>query len=80
MKNLKRYGSIKILAVAMALLMSILFLSPSQLAGGACREALARCSVDAAIAGFFGGIKAGLIFFSGCLVGYSWCLAYYRIG
>ena len=43
-----------------------------------CERGLLQCGIDAAISGLFGGIQNGLIYFSGCLIGYEWCLEYYE--
>ena len=42
-----------------------------------CEEALLECGIDAVVAALFGGIQSGLSYFSGCLIGYLWCLEYY---
>lgn len=44
---------------------------------GDCERGLVKCGIDSAIVGLFGGIQSGLLYFSGCLIGYGWCLAYY---
>jgi len=44
---------------------------------GACDKALVKCGVDAVIAGILSGPQTFLLFYSGCLMGYSWCLKYY---
>jgi len=77
MKNFKRNLITKIFSVLLILLISTLFLAPNQLAAKSCGRALAECSIDAAVVGLFGGVKSGLLYFSGCLIGYGWCLEYY---
>jgi hypothetical protein len=42
-----------------------------------CDRALTKCSVDAVIAGILSGPQTFLLFASGCLMGYTWCLKYY---
>lgn len=76
MKKLKGNKGIKILSGLLILLIALLFLSPQQLVAKGCDKALAECSVDAVIVGLFGGVHAGLLYFSGCLIGYGWCLEY----
>ena len=77
MKNLKRNSGIKIMAGVLVLLMAALIFAPQQLSAKECVEALGRCSIDAVIVAIFGGIQNGLLYFSGCLIGYSWCLEYF---
>lgn len=43
-----------------------------------CEEALARCGIDAIIAGLTGGPLAFSLWGTGCLMGYDFCLRYYR--
>jgi len=45
--------------------------------GDVCKKAFSRCTIDAAIAGLFSGPQSFLLYFSGCFMGYSWCLKYY---
>jgi len=77
MKNLRRDKRLKIMAGVLVLLMSIFFLAPQQLTAEVCDEALVECAIDAVIIGIFGGLQSGLLYFSGCLTGYNWCLEYF---
>jgi hypothetical protein len=43
-----------------------------------CERALARCALDAMIAGLTGGPLALALWGSGCLMGYDFCLRYYE--
>lgn len=79
MKNLEGNLRAKIFSGLLILLICLLFLSPQQLVAGACEKALVDCSVDAAIVGLFGGPKVGLLYLSGCLMGYGWCIQYYDL-
>ncbi len=76
MKKNKKNVSAKILSGVLILLLVFLFLTPFQLAAKSCREAFVECSVDAVIIGLFSGFQSGLLYFSGCAVGYGWCLEY----
>jgi len=77
MKNLRRNKKFKIMAGVLVLLMSIFFLAPHQLVAKGCIIGLARCSIDAIIVAIFGGLQSGALYFSGCLIGYTWCLEYF---
>ena len=77
MKNLRRNKKFKIMAGVLVLLMSIFFLAPHQLVAEDCMIGLARCSIDAIIVAIFGGLQSGALYFSGCLIGYIWCLEYF---
>jgi hypothetical protein len=43
-----------------------------------CERALAKCAVDATIAGLTGGPIAFALWSSGCLMGYDFCMRYYE--
>jgi len=73
-KNKKRKsGAILIGGLVFLMLLSMATLS---LDAGVCERALAKCGVDAVIAGISGGPGAGVIWGIGCLAGYNWCLLY----
>ncbi len=57
-------------------LMFAMGLAAAPALAGNCERALIKCGIDAAIAGLFGGLQSGLTYFSGCLIGYGWCLDY----
>ena len=42
-----------------------------------CTKALEKCTVEAVVAGLFGGINSLAAYAAGCLIGYDWCLKYY---
>lgn len=42
-----------------------------------CEDALKRCTTDAVISGLLSGVQSFLVYYSVCLMGYSWCLKYY---
>ena len=42
-----------------------------------CKKAVSRCVADAVKAGLVSGAQSFLIYLSGCLMGYTWCLKYY---
>lgn len=55
-----------------------LFLASSVYASeDVCKKALARCAADAVVAGLFSGPQSFMLYYSGCFIGYSWCLKYY---
>jgi hypothetical protein len=64
---------------AAGLIMCLILGSASLFASetGVCEKALKRCGIDAAIAGLLSGPEMFLLYYSGCLMGYSWCLNYY---
>ena len=43
-----------------------------------CEQALEKCGGDAILTLIFGGIQSFLFYYSGCLIGYSWCLKYFE--
>lgn len=43
----------------------------------ACDKAFVKCGVDAVIGGILSGPQMFLLIYSGCLMGYTWCLKYY---
>jgi hypothetical protein len=38
---------------------------------------MSRCTTDAIKSGLVSGAQSFLVYFSGCLMGYTWCLKYY---
>ena len=74
----KKKGSrILVGALVFSLLMGVVF-APSLHANQAvCERALARCALDAMIAGLTGGPLAFALWGSGCLMGYDFCMRYY---
>ena len=77
MKILRGNSHKKIMVVALALFILVYAAAPSLQANAGCVEALRKCSVDAVIALIFGGPQTFLLYYSGCLMGYTWCLKYY---
>ncbi len=65
--------------VAVGLIFCLFLFGPSLFASEKeeCDKALVKCSVDAVIAGILSGPQTFLLFASGCLMGYTWCLKYY---
>ena len=66
--------------IAAGLFIALLFgfLTAGQVLANDCERGLLKCSLDAAITALFGGLQSGLMYFSGCLIGYEWCLEYYE--
>ncbi len=103
MKDLKKNKGKRIMAAALAVFVFFLFVAPHQLSAGKhpCAEALVECMIDSAvsalsagIAGFAGGLLAGIgaLFsgaaagitvgvasMSGCAVGFDFCARYVKI-
>ena len=77
MKILRGNSHKKIMVVALVLFILVYAAAPSLQANDECVEALKKCSVDAIFALIFGGPQAFLLYYSGCLMGYTWCLKYY---
>jgi len=77
MKKIKKHNPKRLVVVGLILSLVILFCSPGFASNEECDKALARCGVDALIAGLFGGPQSFLAYSAGCIMGYSWCLRYY---
>lgn len=77
MKILRGNSHKKIMVVALVLFILVYAAAPSLQANADCGGALRKCSVDAIIVLIFGGPHAFLLYYSGCLMGYTWCLKYY---
>ncbi|TET66397.1 MAG: hypothetical protein E3J56_14480 [Candidatus Aminicenantes bacterium] len=77
MKILRGNSHKKIMVVALVLFIFVYAAAPSLQANAGCVGALRKCSVDAVIALIFAGPHAFLLYYSGCLMGYTWCLKYY---
>ena len=77
MKILRGNSHKKIMVVALVLFILVYAAAPSLQANADCGEALRKCSVDSVIILIFGGPHAFLLYYSGCFLGYTWCLKYY---
>ena len=77
MKILKNQHFRRIIILGLMFFVSIFFISSNYASADVCRKALSRCTVDAVVAGLFSGPQSFLLYFSGCFMGYSWCLKYY---
>lgn len=77
MKILRGNSHKKIMVVALVLFILVYAAAPSLQANADCGEALKRCSVDSVIILIFGGPQAFFLYYSGCFLGYTWCLKYY---
>jgi len=75
MKFLKTNHKVITAGVLIGLLF-LLGLTTAPVLGGDCEKGLVKCGIDAAIVALFGGLQSGLTYFSGCLIGYGWCLDY----
>jgi len=63
--------------IVASLLLVVLIVSPVLVAGKECEEAFMRCGADALITAVISGPGAGIVYATGCLLGYTWCLKYY---
>jgi len=77
MKILRGNSHKKILVVVLVLFILVYAAAPSLQANADCMGALRKCSVDAIIILIFGGPHSFLLYYSGCFLGYTWCLKYY---
>ena len=67
----------KIFVLGLMLVVCLFMLSSVYASEDVCKKALSRCTVDAVVAGLFSGPQSFLLYYSGCFIGYSWCLKYY---
>ena len=67
----------KIVALGLIVCVCFFLVSSVYAREDVCKNALSRCTVDAVIAGLFSGPQSFLVYYSGCFIGYSWCLKYY---
>ena len=65
-------------ALVCSLLMGVVFAPSLHASRADCERALARCGLDALIAGLTGGPLAFALWSSGCLMGYDFCMRYYE--
>lgn len=73
----KRRSRVLAAALVFLLLTGVASLPSLHASMADCEKALARCGVDAVLAGFTGGPLAFALWSSGCLMGYDFCLRYY---
>ena len=78
MKILKNQHFRRIIILGLMFFVSIFFISSNYASAGVCKKALSRCTVDSVIAGLFSGPQSFLLYYSGCFMGYSWCMKYYE--
>jgi hypothetical protein len=67
----------KIFVMGLMLLVCLFLVSSVFASEDVCKKALTRCTADAVVAGLFSGPQSFLLYYSGCFIGYSWCLKYY---
>ena len=77
MKIMKNRRWKRIFGIGLVLFLGIFLVSSGFASGDICREALNDCLVDAVVAGLFGGPQTFLLYYSGCMIGYTFCLKYY---
>ena len=67
----------KILVVGLIVCLCLFLVSSAQASEDVCKKALEKCAVDAVKAGLATGPQSFLLYYSGCFLGYTWCLKYY---
>ncbi len=77
MRKFIKHNSKKLVVAGLIFGLIVLWSSPVYASKEVCENALARCGFDALVAGLFSGPQTFLAYYSGCLMGYSWCLKYY---
>jgi hypothetical protein len=77
MKKIIKKSQKKLVVVGLIFCLIVLCSTPGFASKEVCEKALARCGVDAVVAGLFSGPQAFLSYYAGCFMGYSWCLKYY---
>jgi len=77
--NQRKLFKTKVLTAG-SLICLILFIPPnvSSQQQNVCEQALEKCNGDAFLTLIFGGPQSFLIYYTGCLLGYSWCLKYFE--
>ncbi len=76
MKNLTSLKGFKILALVLLLSFTLVYLVPYPLEANVCQDAFSKCGIDAVLVTIFSGPASGAIYFSGCLIGYDFCINY----
>jgi hypothetical protein len=63
--------------IVVSLFLVVLIFSPVLAADNDCEAAFTRCGADALITAVISGPGAGIVYATGCFLGYTWCLKYY---
>ena len=74
----KKGSRLLIGALVFSLLLGVVSAPSLHAKRAVCEKALAKCAVDAMIAGLTGGPLALALWSSGCLMGYDFCMRYYE--
>lgn len=77
MKNSTQNRAVKLTASTLIVLVLLCSWASAATAERICKNALAKCFVDAVITMIFSGPQTAAFFAAGCLDGYFWCLEYY---
>ena len=77
MKIMKDQRFKRVFSVGLMLFVGVFLVSPHFASGDVCKDALNDCLLDAVVAGLFSGPQTFLLFYSGCLIGYTFCVKYY---
>ena len=67
----------KIIVIGLIVCVCFFLVSSGYASADVCKKALSKCSVDAVMTGLSSGLQSFLLYYSGCFMGYSWCLKYY---
>jgi hypothetical protein len=68
----------KIFVLGLMLVVCLFLVSSVYAAGDVCKKALSRCTADAVVSGLYSGPQSFFLYYSGCFIGYTWCLKYYE--
>jgi putative Mn2+ efflux pump MntP len=77
MKILKDRKWKRVFGVGLLLFMGLFLVSSGFASEDVCKEAMSDCLMDAVVAGLFSGTQTFLIYYSACMIGYTFCLKYY---
>lgn len=78
MNNFKNRRFRRIFILGLLCFVCLFLISSAFASEDVCNNALSRCTTDAVIAGLFSGPQTFILYYSGCFMGYTWCLKYYE--
>ena len=77
MNILKNRQFKRIFGLGLVLFVGIFLVSSGFASEDVCKEAMNDCLLDAVVAGLFSGPQTFLVYYSACVIGYTFCLKYY---